>query len=251
MSFFYLLILVLLISCNDEQTVNPYQDYTPKKFYHEAQSELSGGTLEQAMVLFNQLQATYPASKYAQQAKLQLAYALYDNSEYDQALQKFNHYIDLYPDSPSIDYAYYMRGVISEDKSKSLLSSMFIDKAQKNTKGSQQALNYYTILIDKFPHSKYSKEALTKLEKLQNELARHELLVAGFYYRKESYIACVNRIQYLIKNYPNTKAVPVALTLLKQTYQIMGLRKSQQDTQRILDINYPNIVINLKKELDL
>ncbi len=251
MRFFYLLILILLTACAADKEQSPYKDWTPKKLYNTAKTELTSGTLEQASLLFEQLQASYPASKYSQHSRLELAYALYDTKEYDEAIEKFNQYIELYPNSDNLDYAYYMRGVASQEKSYSFLDGIFIDKAQKNTKGSGDALAYYTRLIDKFPHSKYSKQALQKLQKIQNELAKHELLVAGFYYRKKSYIATINRLQYLIEHYPNTQATPVALTLLKKSYEAIDLRNSAQDAQRLLDINYPNIIIDLKKELDL
>lgn len=254
MRFFYLLFLLLLLNAcfNTEEEVDAlYKDWTPKKFYNQAKLELANGELEKALDLFKRLQANYPASKYAPQSRLDTAYALYDSKEYEDALAAFDHYIDLYPNGKSLDYAYYMRGIISEEQSRSLLDGLIVDSAQKNIKGTQDALRYYALLINRFPNSKYSKEAVARLPHLQKDLAKHELLVAAFYYRKKSYVASANRLQYLIQYYPNTAATPIALTLLAKTYAKIGLSTQQADIEKILDLNYPNLVIDLKKELDI
>ncbi len=252
MKLFYLLMIALLFitSCNSKEE-NPYKNWSPKKFYNEAKLNIENNELEAAIKKLEKLQAVYPASKFSSQAKLDIAYALFKNNEYNRAIGQLNSFIRLYPNNASIDYAYYMRGIISEEKSKSILDDIIIDDAQKNIKGFKDSLVYYTLLIKKFPSSKYSKEAYGKLVVLQNKLSRHELLVAGFYYRKKSYIATINRLQYLIINYPKTASIPIALKLLVQVYDIMQMKQLKQDAQRVLNASYPNYSIDIEKELDL
>lgn len=251
MPILYLFVLLFISACAADREDDLYKDWTPKQFFNEAKNELSAGSLEKSIELFEKLQATYPASRYTKQSRLEVAYAHYDASEYKISLNKFSQFIDLYPDSDKLDYAYYMRGVVSEDQSKSFFSNILIDPAQKNTQGFLQALKYYTQLITKFPESKYSKASAPKLEKIQNYLARHELLVAAFYYKKRAFVATVNRIQGLIVDYPNTNAIPVALKLLEKTYQKLGFREEIIDTSRIFNNNYSHLEIDLNKELGI
>ncbi len=248
--YLFIIALLYLTSCNSEEE-DPYKNWSPKKFYNEAKLDIENGELESAIKKLQKLQAVYPASKFSAQAKLDIAYSLFKNSEYSRAIGQLNSFINLYPNSPSIDYAYYMRGIISEEKSKSFLNDIIIDDAQKNTKGIKDSLDYYKLLIEKFPNSKYSKEASGRLIRLQNKLSKHELLVASFYYRKKTYIASINRLQYLISNYPRTTSVPIALKLLVRIYDTMQITQLKKDTQRILDASYPNYIIDLDKELNL
>jgi outer membrane protein assembly factor BamD len=44
---------------------------------------------------------------------------------------RLNNYIKLYPEHFSTPYAYYLRGVISEDKSRSILDNYLTDNAQR------------------------------------------------------------------------------------------------------------------------
>ncbi len=245
-----ILLALFLLACSTTKE-DPYKGWTPKKFYTEAKLELENDNLEQAIEIFEKLQSTYPASKYSAQAKLEIAYALFKNKDYKAAISSLESYIKLYPNSSYLDYAYYMRGVISEQKNKSLLDNILIDEGQKNIKGIEDSLDYYTLLIKKFPESKYSKEAITQLIKLRNILAKHELLVASLYYRKNLYVAAVNRAQYIIKNYPNTPSVPIALTLLIKLYDRMQMTELEKDTQRVLDASYPDYHIELDAILSL
>jgi hypothetical protein len=45
--------------------------------------------------------------------RLEIAYRLYKNEDYNAAILRLNNYIKLYPEHFSTPYAYYLRGVIS------------------------------------------------------------------------------------------------------------------------------------------
>ena len=53
------------------------------------------------------LEIRYPFSKYAQQSVLDLAYAYYEFGQKDEAIAECDKFIDLYPNHPNLDYAYY------------------------------------------------------------------------------------------------------------------------------------------------
>jgi outer membrane protein assembly factor BamD len=95
-------------------------------------------------------------------------------------------------------------------------------------------------LIDTFPASNYSEEAKNKLIKLKNVLARHELYVAIYYTKNNSFIAAINRCKYLIEHYPNTLSIPDALHLMAHNYDKILASKLAQDARAILTASYPN-----------
>lgn len=213
--------------------------WSPKTFFEQAKSETSTGSIEKGIELYEQLQAAYPGSKYALQAKLEVAYALYKDEEYDQAIDNLNNYIRRYPDHFSTPYAYYLRGIISEDKSRSILDEYITDSAQRDVKSVRDAFNYYLTLIEKFPKSEYSEEAKSRLIEIRNVLARHELFVAIFYTKRGANIAAINRAKFIIEKYPNTPSVPAALHLMAHNYDVIDANILSKDARRVLKKSYP------------
>jgi outer membrane protein assembly factor BamD len=234
------LLPILLSGCFENNKKEPItKGLSPKEFFIEAKSKVSNASTKEAIALFEQLQAAYPGSKYALQAKLEIAYALYKNEKYDQAIKHLNNFIKLYPNHFSSPYAYYLRGVISEKKSHSILDNYLTDSAQREVESVRNAFNYYLALIKKFPDSKYTEEAKTHLLKIRNILARHELFVAIFYTEKEANIAAINRLKFIIEKFPNTPSVPAALHLMAYNYDILKIDVLARDVRRVLNKSYP------------
>lgn len=224
---------------DDEKRESITKGWSPKTFFNQAKEEASSGSAEQAIKLYEQLQAAYPGSKYALQSKLEVAYTLYKNEDYDQAILRLNDYIKLYPKHFSTPYAYYLRGVISEDKSRSILDDYLTDNAQRDVNSVRNAFNYYLALIDKFPDTEYTEEAKTRLIILRNILARHELFVAIYYTKRNANIAAINRCKFIIKKYPNTPSVPAALHLMAYNYDHISMKTRAKNTRRVLKNSYP------------
>jgi outer membrane protein assembly factor BamD len=55
------------------------------------------------------------------------------------------------------------------------------------------------------------------LEVVTGRLVRHELYVARFYLKKDRFKAAVSRIDYALRNYPNSGLDPEALVLKGET----------------------------------
>jgi len=215
---------------------------SPKAFFEEAKKQVDEGASDVGLSLFEQLQAAYPASKYALQARIEIIYTHYKRQDYDLAIDKANEYIKLYPSHFSTPYAYYLRGISAEDKSRSILDNYLTDNAQRDVSSVIDAFNYYLDLIKKFPESKYSEEAKTRLIIIRNIISRHELFVAIFYTNKKAHIAAINRCNFLIQKYPNTPSVPAALHLLALNYDAIDAKDLANDTRRVLKASYPKYI---------
>jgi len=224
----------------EEEVRGPISDgLSPKALFNKAQELRDQGALDEAIKTYEQIQAAYPSSKYSMQAKLETPYALYKREKYDEAIDKLNDFIKIYPNHFSTPYAFYLRGIIAEDKSKSILDEFITDNAQRDISSVKNAMNYYLALIDKFPATEYAIESKAKLITLRNILARHELFVAIFYTKKEAYIASINRCKYIIEKFPNTPSVPAALHLIAHNYDKINAPKLAEDSRRVLKASYP------------
>lgn len=215
---------------------------SPKAFFEEAKNQINEGATEVGLELFEQLQAAYPASKYALQARIELIYSHYKRENYDLAIDKANDFIKLYPSDFATPYAYYLRGIAAEDKSRSILDDYITDNAQRDVSSAIDAFNYYLDLINKFPNTEFSDEAKQRLVIIRNIIARHELFIAIFYAKKDAYIASINRCNNIIEKYPNTPSVPAALHLLAFNYDRINAPDLASDARRVLKASYPEYI---------
>jgi outer membrane protein assembly factor BamD len=94
-------------------------------------------------------------------------------------------------------------------------------------------------LVTRYPESRYTPDALRRMQYLVNALASAEVKVADYYLRRKAYVAAVNRAQFAIDNYPQAPALERALQILSDSYRAMGLTDLQKDAERMLTINFP------------
>ena len=244
LSILLLISLFLSSSCSpfgeDNQIKPVAEGLSPMALYAIAEDQVSAGSIDQAINQFELILASYPGSKYAIQARLDIAYNLYKRKKYDRAILELDKFIDKYPSLPSSPYAYYLKGVIAEDKSSSILDMFVTDSAQRDVQSVRDAYGFYVQLITTFPDSKYSEDAEKKLTKLKNILARHEFYVALYYTEIGSHIAAINRSKFIIENFPNSALIPDALDLMAYNYDQINATKLASDIRIILSSNYPN-----------
>ena len=250
-SILFISFSILLGGCSlfggDKEARTPVADgLSPKTLYELAEDKFSAGSIEQGIEQLEVILAAYPGSKYAIQARLDIAYNLFKRKKYTRAILGLNEFIERYPALPSTPYAYYLRGVIAEEKSASILDEILTDSAQRDVQSVRDAYSYFVLLINKFPNSKYSEEASKKLLVLRNILARHELYVALYYTSNGSHIAAINRSKYIIENYPNSPSVADGLHLMAYNYDAIDAEELAQDARTILYASYPNYTPHYK-----
>jgi outer membrane protein assembly factor BamD len=214
--------------------------FTPKELYELAEDKVEGGLIEQAIDQYEMILTSYPNSKYAIQARLDIAYNLFKQKKYKRAIIVLDKFIEKYPDINPTPYAYYLRGLVAESKSNSILDDIITDSSQRDVESIKEAYSYYLILIEKYPESKYSGEARSKLSSLRNSLSKHEFYVALYYYNVEAYIASINRSKYIIENYPNSSSVPDGLHLMTLSYEKINADQLAIDAKNVLSSSYPN-----------
>ena len=242
---FILFTIFLLSSCSilsgDKDTKKLVADgLTPKELYEKAEDKVDAGSIEQAIDQYEMILVSYPGSKYAIQARLDIAYNLLKQKKYNRSIITLNQFIDKYPDIPATPYAYYLRGVAAEKKSSSILDKIVTDSAQRDVGSIRDAYDYFVELIEDFPDSKYSDDAKDKLVTLRNTLARHEFYVAIYYTDINSNIAALNRCKFIIENYPNSSSIPDALHLMAYNYDMINADQLALDVRTILTSSYPN-----------
>jgi outer membrane protein assembly factor BamD len=153
-----ILISLVLSGCstspdNQDETKN----WSAEKLHREGKSALEAADYEEAIELFETLEARYPFGQFAEQAQLDTAYAYYKFEEPDSAISAADRFIKLHPLHAHVDYAYYLRGLASASKKDNALDSILPqDSSQRDPASTQKAYNYFAELVKKFPNSRYA-----------------------------------------------------------------------------------------------
>lgn len=240
-NLFALLILTFTLAACSTTKKDPTENWSARKIYTEAKTALSGGNFEQAVEYFEILESRYPFGRYTLQAQLDIAYAHYKRKEFDLAIDAADRFLRLHPRNPHIDYAYYLKGLANFSRGSGFLSN-YIGRELSN-QDQQSLVNAFAdfdTLIRRFPNSIYAQDARKRMVFLRNEMAKHELKVAKFYYNRGAMLAAISRVKYIVEHFDGALVLPDALALMADAYRNMGLDELADDTLRVLANNAPD-----------
>ncbi len=230
-----LLLSVLAVGCSS--TPSPVRDTSSsaEDLYRSAKDALNRGDFITAIDTFEALGARYPFGTYTQQAQLDVAYAYLEQDENDSAVAAADRFIKLYPRSERIDYAQYMKGLANYRRGNSAFERFFPrDMAKVNQNWLRQSYAEFDTLVRRYPDSDYAQDATERMVFLRDEMARHELITAQFYFERGAMVAAVNRVNHLLTHFDGSKHVPDALELLVEAYEALGQDDLAADTRRVL-----------------
>ncbi|MEY4767460.1 MAG: outer membrane protein assembly factor BamD [Pseudomonadota bacterium] len=224
----------------NNETPDEYRQWDAARFYRNARLALTEGNYPKAIKLYEMLESRYPFGEYAAQTQLDIAYVYYKNEDTESALAAADRFIKLNPRNPNLDYAYYLKGLAYYNRHLNFLTRFLpTDSTQRDPSSGKDAYNQFAELERRFPQSRYLTDAKQRMLALRNIQALYELHVAEFYVKRKAYIAAINRINYLLKDYPRSSATPIALQLLAESYTQLGLNDLAIDAQKIYQLNYP------------
>jgi len=215
--------------------------WSANKLYAEAKTAMGEGAYDKAIKYFEKLEARYPYGRFAQQAQLEIAYAHYKLGEKEQALAAADRFIRLHPNHPNVDYVYYLKGLVNFNEDLGFLGHISMqDLTERDPRAAAQSFDAFKLLVERFPDSKYAKDAALRMAYLVNALASHEVHVARYYMRRAAYVAAVNRAQHAIRTYPDAPAIEEALFIMVKGYDALGMNDLRDDAERVMRKNFPN-----------
>jgi outer membrane protein assembly factor BamD len=214
------------------------ENWSAARLYDEASSELDSANYAKAIEYYEKLEARYPFGRYAMQSQLDIAYAHYRADEPEAAIAAADRFIKLYPQNPYVDYAYYLKGLVNYNRSVGFLDRYVpVDASQRDPGSALDAFVDFSVLVERFPDSRYAEDARQRMLYLRNNLAKHEVNVARYYMRRGAYLAAANRANYVIERFQRTSAVESALEVLVDAYTALDKPELAADAKRVLDLN--------------
>lgn len=216
-------------------------DSGEQQMYREAQRHLKNENFSLAVRSLQRLESRYPFGQYAEQAQLELIYAHYSAYEFAAANEAADRFIRLHPRHPSVDYAYYMKGLAAYDIEPGFFSRFIpSDDTKRDVSHIQTAFAEFAQLLARFPDSAYAPDARQRMVHMRNMLARNEIHVANYYFRRGAYMAALNRGKYVVEHMQQTPSVADGLAIMGQAYLLLGLDDLAEDSIAVLCENYPD-----------
>ncbi|KZZ58330.1 transporter [Oleiphilus sp. HI0125] len=235
------LIIVLSATILAACSSAPKKESSEKELYEAAKKSIKLRNFQQATLALEELESRFPFGKYAEQAQLDLVYARYSALDLDGAILAADRFIRLHPQSPNVDYAYYLRGVANYNLDGGIATQFFtdVDITSRDPGNMRTAFQDFAQLINQYPESQYAADARKRMLMIRNRLAAYELHAARYYIRREAYTAAANRAAYVVENFPSSPVVEEALAMMVELYDETGLLKLKEDALTVLKANYP------------
>nr|VFJ63548.1 MAG: Beta-barrel assembly machine subunit BamD [Candidatus Kentron sp. FW] len=235
-------IIAIAAGCSSVSTEedDETEGWSAQQLYNEARNQRVSGNYEMALDYYQKLESRYPFGLYAQQAQIETIYVYYKFDEPEQAIASAERFIKLHPRHPNVDYAYYIKGITNFNLGKGIFDEYFpIDPSQRDPGAALKAFQDFGELIERFPDSKYAEDARQRMLYLRNNLAKYEVHVANYYFRRGAYVAAANRGKYVVENYQGAPSVADALSIMIKAYKLMGVHELSTEALRILELNFP------------
>ena len=232
-------ILALTAACSSNEVVD--ENLSETELYQQAQADLDSKSYTSAISKLKALESRYPFGRYAEQAQLELIYAYYKNVEPEAAKAAAERFIRLHPQHPSVDYAYYLKGLASFDQDRGLLARFLpLDMTKRDPGAARDSFNEFAQLTSRYPSSRYAPDAKARMIYLRNLLAAYEIHVAHYYLKRQAYVAAANRGRYVVENFQETPSVGDGLAVMVEAYQRLGLNDLAATSLETLKLNYPD-----------
>lgn len=217
--------------------------WSVQKLYAEARQELASRNWETAIKHYERIESRYPFGRFAQQAQIEVAFAHWKNEDPASALATIDRFVKQNPNHPSIDYMYFLKGLINFNDDLGILGYVSNqDLSERDPKAAADAFAAFKDLATRFPESKYTPDAIQRMNYLVNALASHEIHVARYYIKRKAYVAAANRAQYALKTYPGAPANEEGLVIMVQAYDALGMTTLRNDAERVMMKNFPDSI---------
>jgi outer membrane protein assembly factor BamD len=243
-----LLLVALVLSMSGCSSISklwkkkdPNEGQPVEVLYDKAHEQMLEERWASATETWQRLIAQYPYGPYTEQAQMEMAYAEFKAGKHDDAVSTIDRFIRTYPTHRNIAYFYYLRGLSNATRNAIFLARVFsLQTSNRDLSTPMQAYNDFSIVVERYPNSRYAADAAQRMISLRNLFAKHELDTAVYYLRRGADVAAITRAKYLLETYPQSASQDDAVATLVVGYEHIGNQVLAADAKRVLQANEPN-----------
>src|SRR5215475_4757762 len=204
---------------------------TGEDFYQQGQADFADHEFNAAIENYQLLIDHYPFSPYAEDAEMKIGLSYYQMKDYAEAIGSLDDFQRMHPTSKQLEMVSYYIAMAYYDQ---------IGREDQDQTKSEAALKQFQIIEQRFPEGSFAALAHDKAEVCREMLARHEMIVGTYYFKRANFRAAESRLAELMQKYPDTPIAPEALYELAQSLQKEGKKYSAAQAYTALLRHYPN-----------
>jgi outer membrane protein assembly factor BamD len=212
-------LLIMAVGC--ASSGQAWDRSTPEGLYGAANEEFEDGYYPESIAIFERLLAQFPYSPEARLGRLRLADVSFQKRMHDDAINRYSNFIGYHPNHPKVPYA---RLMIAESHAERIPSESFFlpPPEEKDLQRARYALQFYREVVSLHPDTEEASKAREGIQRVRRLLGKHELYVAGFYFKREKYKAALNRADGVRESYAGLGFDEAALIIAARSNHALG-----------------------------
>ena len=218
-----------LYACGGGEEIKSERPLTD--IYTDAYKEFNKKDYEEAAELFQTAESQYPASPWAADALVMVAYSRYMDKDFSGAILAIDRYMRFHPGHRDVPYMMFLRGMCYYRQ---------VSDVRRDPEMSVFALQQFQQLVDRFPKSEYAENAKNKIMILKNYVAGKVMYNARIDMQSENWTAAITRLQSIVSGAQETVMTPEAIFRLTECYTAVGLPDQANGYAEMLRKNFPD-----------
>jgi outer membrane protein assembly factor BamD len=226
-----LVMLVLAVAAcssrvKDSAFLDTVAQMSKEEILAKGDAYLADGDRTEARRYYSFLSDSFPNDPIGRQAALKNADSYFQAKDIEsltEAQLRYKDFSNRFPNDPNRAYALLQLGKTYAKQRKGPL---------RDLTPAHEAVAAFQQVLDLFPDSQYAEEARTLLRACQEDLARHELEVAKYYFNSKAWQGARLRLSYLIENYPDSDAAKAGREMLAKVDGRLAMQLEAKPTDK-------------------
>jgi outer membrane protein assembly factor BamD len=215
---------------------------TGENYYLLGQQSFAQHDYKGSVIYFQKMIDQYPFSPYAEDAELKIGLSQYQLHNYPEAIASLGDFEKMHPTSKQIELASYYLAMAHYDQ---------IGRPDQDQSNTEQALQQFEIIERRYPETGFAALAHQQIAVCREMLARHQLLIGDFYYKRANFRAAESRLAELMQKWPDTPVGDTALYQLGTTLEKEGKKYSAAQAFTAVVLHYPGTIYANKAKYEL
>lgn len=219
----------MLAGCGGTEEIAPERPL--KDIYQQAYNEFNKKHYEEAAELFQTAESQYPASPWAADALVMMAYTRYLDKDFAGSILAIDRYMRFHPGHKDVPYMMYLRGMDYYRQ---------VSDVRRDPGMSVYALQSFQQLVERFPKSEYAENAKNKILILKNYIAGKVMYAGRSDMQNKNWTSAITRFQSVVTTAQETVMTPEAMFRLTECYNAIGLPEQAAGYAEMLKKNFPD-----------
>ncbi|MGA7620630.1 MAG: outer membrane protein assembly factor BamD [Candidatus Binatus sp.] len=237
-----LLLILVALALLPATACSLRQKPTGENYYAQGQLDFATKEYKAAIENYQELIDKFPFSPYAEDAELKIGLAHYQQKDYAEAIGALDDFQRMHPTSKNLELVTYYIGMSYYDQ---------MGREDQDQGKTMAALKRFQELEQRFPEGDFAELAHDKVLVCREMLARNEMIVGDYYYKRANFRAAESRFAELMQKYPETPVAPDALFELGISLEKEGKRYSAAQAFAAVKKHFPNSNYAKKAQAEL